>query len=112
VTRFLDETEVVASVRGLTVTRLRAYVEARCVVPTEAGGRLAFGEVDIARLQLASELASDFDLDPETAGMVLSLIDQIHGLRHELRALTLAVEAEDASAVARIRARLAAGHHG
>lgn len=106
--RLLDETEVVATVHGLTVTRLRAYVEARCVLPTEAAGRLAFDEADVARLQLAADLARDFDLDPEATGLVLSLIDQIHGLRRELRALASAVEAEEPRALPRIRARLAA----
>ena len=107
--RLLDETEVVASVKGLTVLRLRAYVEARCVRPAEAAGSLGFAEADVARLRLAAELSRDFDLDPEAAGLVLGLIDQIHGLRRELRALASAVEAEEPGTLDRIRGRLSSG---
>lgn len=103
---FYSETEVVASVDGLTVARLRAFVAARCVAPAEQGGRLAFGEADLARLRLLAELAEDFELDAEAAALVLSLVDQIHGLRQELRLLGEAVAAEPDAVRARIRERL------
>lgn len=106
-TRFYSETEVIARVRGLTVARLRSFVAADCVAPAEAEGRLAFAEVDVARVALLAELVSDFDMDPEAAGMVLSLVDQIHGLRHELRRLGEAVAAEPGEVRLRIRDRLA-----
>ena len=80
-TRFYSETEVVARVRGLTVTRLRSFVAAECLAPAEREGRLAFAEVDVARVQLLEELVEDFDLDAEAAAVVVSLVDQIHGLR-------------------------------
>jgi hypothetical protein len=50
--RFYSETEIVAEVRGLTVTRLRAFVAADCVAPVEREGRLAFAEADLARVRL------------------------------------------------------------
>ena len=80
-TRFYSETEVVARVRGLTVARLRAFVAADCLAPAEREGRLAFAEADVARAQLLEELVEDFELDAEAAAMVVSLVDQIHGLR-------------------------------
>lgn len=104
--RFYSETEVVASVEGLTVTRLRAFVAAECVAPEEQAGRLAFAEVDVARLRLLAELVSDFDLDAEAAGMVVSLVDRIHGLRRELRRLGEAVAAEPGEVRARITSRM------
>jgi chaperone modulatory protein CbpM len=105
-TRFFSETEVVAEVDGLTVTRLRAFVSARCLAPAEREGRLAFAEEDIARARLLAELAADFDLDEEAAALVLSLVDQIHGLRGRLRALGAALAEEPADVRARIRDRL------
>ena len=75
-TRIYSETEVVARVRGLTVTRLRAFVAADCVRPAEAEGRLAFAEADLARVQLLEDLVEDFDLDEDAAAMVVSLVDQ------------------------------------
>ncbi len=86
-TRYYSETEVVAQIEGLTVMRLRAFVSARCLAPAERAGRLAFAEADLARARLLAELAADFDLDEEAAAVVVSLIDQIHGLRGRLRAL-------------------------
>ncbi len=105
-TRFYSETEVVARVEGMTVARLRSFVAAECLSPAEREGRLAFAEVDVARVRLLAELVSDFDLDAEAAGMVVSLVDQIHGLRRELRRLGEAVAAEPGEVRARIRGRL------
>lgn len=104
--RYYSETEVVARVEGLTVARLRAFVAADCLAPAEREGRLAFAEADLARARLLAELAADFELDAEAAGMVISLVDQIHGLRRQLRALGEAVAAEDDAVRTRIRERL------
>jgi chaperone modulatory protein CbpM len=105
--RYYSETEVVARVEGLTVARLRAFVAADCVVPVEREGRLGFREADVARLRLLEELADDFGLDEEAAAVVVSLVDQIHGLRRELRRLGEAVAAETPEVRTRIRVRLA-----
>lgn len=104
---FYSETEVVATVDGLTVSRLRAFVAARCVAPVEQGGGLAFDDADLARLQLLAELAEDFELDEEAVALVMSLVDQIHGLRRNLRALGEAVAEEKPEVRARIRERMA-----
>lgn len=106
-TRIYSETEVVARVQGLTVTRLRAFVAAACVAPAERAGRLGYSEADLARLRLLAELAADFDLDVEAAGLVVSLLDQIHGLRRQLRRLGEAVAAEPHEVRIRIRDRMA-----
>ena len=108
-TRIYSETEVVARVRGLTVTRLRAFVAADGVRPGEAGGRLAFAEADVARVQLLEDLVEDFDLDEDAAAMVVGLVDQIHGLRHELRRLGQAIAEEHPEIRARITARIGGG---
>jgi chaperone modulatory protein CbpM len=108
-TRYYSETEVVAEIEGMPVMRLRAFVSARCLAPAERAGRLAFAEADLARARLLAELAADFDLDEEAAGVVVSLIDQIHGLRGRLRALGAALAAEPEEVRARIRDRLAGG---
>lgn len=105
-TRWYSETEVVARVEGLTVTRLRAFVSAHCLEPREEEGRLAFGEADLARTRLLAELVDDFELDADAAAMVVSLIDQIHGLRHRLRRLGDALADEPEEVRVRLRARL------
>jgi chaperone modulatory protein CbpM len=106
--RIYSETEVIARVRGLTVTRLRAFIAADCVRPSEAQGRLAFAEADLARVQLLEELVEDFDLDEDAAAMVVGLVDQIHGLRRELRRLGEAIADEHPEVRARITGRIRA----
>lgn len=106
--RIYSETEVVAEVRGLTVARLRAFVAADCLMPEERDGRLAFGEADIARARLLEDLVEDFGLDEDAAAMVIALVDQIHGLRHQLRRLGEAVAAEHPEIRTRIGQRLGA----
>jgi chaperone modulatory protein CbpM len=86
-----SEAEVLARVNGLTVARLRSYTAARCVRPRLQAGRATYAAPDVARLRLLCELAADFDLDEDAAALVLSLVDQIHGLRGELRVLAAAV---------------------
>jgi chaperone modulatory protein CbpM len=104
--KLYSETEVVARVDGMTVARLRSYVAAECLRPVEAEGRVGYADADVARLRLAADLARDFDLDAEASAMVLSLVDQIHGLRHALRTLGEAVGQEPDEIRARVRARL------
>ncbi len=104
---YYSETEVVASVKGLNIRRLRSFVAAECVIPAEQGGKLAFEEIDLARLRLAAEVCEDFDLDEDAAAVILSLIDQIHGLRGQLRALGEAISAEPEDIRSRIAGRIA-----
>ena len=106
ISRYYSETEVVARVEGLTVARLRSFVAAECLAPAEREGRLAFAEADVARARLLAELAADFEIDPDAAAVVMSLVDQIHGLRRQLRVLGEAVAAEDVAIRDRIRERL------
>ena len=103
---WLTETEVVARVEGMTVTRLRAWVANHCLVPEERDGRLAFREADVARVELLAELSGDFELDEDAAAMVLSLVDQIHGLRRRRKSLGAALAEEPEEIRIRIGARI------
>lgn len=98
-----SESHVIASVGRLTRTRLRAFVASGCVTPAEQEGEPVFGEADLARLELLCELAEDFELDEDALALVMSLIDQLHGLRRELRGLVRAIEQEPPEVRARIR---------
>lgn len=104
--RLYSETEVVARIEGMTVARLRAFVAAECVRPSEAEGRIGYAEADLARVRFAAEIAEDFELDPDASAMVLSLVDQIHGLRLALRQLGDAVGAEPEEVRTRVRSRI------
>ncbi|MDR7123200.1 hypothetical protein [Pseudotabrizicola sp. 4114] len=102
------EDEVIAIIPGMTRTRLVAFLQAEVILPirrkTFEGNAPVFGRIDIARMQLLCDLADGLDLDDDALGVVMSLIDQLHMARRDLRVLALAVEAEAPDVRARIGA--------
>ncbi|MFV0512198.1 MAG: hypothetical protein ACK5MY_00990 [Jhaorihella sp.] len=93
-TGLVTEEELVATVPRLTRTRLLAFVEAELIVPVGSERGPLYRQIDRARAELACDLAEDFDLHEDALGMVLSLLDQLHGVRAELRAVLGALDAE------------------
>lgn len=90
----LTEAEVLQAVETLTVERLRLWIDMGCVRPAD---RDTFSEVDVARVRLLCTLADDMNVDEEVLPLVLSLVDQIHGLRAALHDLTRAVQQQSPS---------------
>ena len=88
----LSEFQVLTRIERLSVTRLRTWIDTGCVRPgaDPAGGR--YTEADVARLRLLCELADDLAIGEEALPVVVSLIDQLHGLRRQLRCMAEAVE--------------------
>jgi len=97
-----SEDDVITIVANLTRPRLVAFVEAEVVAPLHLQGGLAFRPVDLARLELLCDLAECFDLDIDALGLVMSLIDQLHGARADLACIMAAVAAEPEDVRARI----------
>ncbi len=79
---------------GMPAKRLRTWVRRGWVRPEAREGAPVFDEVDVARAALLRQLCEDLDIDEDTVGVVLSLLDQVHGLRAELRSLTQALEGQ------------------
>ena len=84
--------EVVARIERLSITRLETWVAEDCVRPETADGDPTFTETDLARLRLLCTLRDDFEVNEAALPLVLSLLDQLHGVRRVLRHLTEAVE--------------------
>ncbi|MEG6509927.1 MerR family transcriptional regulator [Methyloligella sp. 2.7D] len=80
----LKERDLVAKVPKLTVSRLRVWVNEGWIRPT-AQDDDGFSEADLARAALIRDLLDDLGFGEEEVPVVLNLIDQIHGLRGELR---------------------------
>jgi chaperone modulatory protein CbpM len=99
----LDEARAVERA-GVSRHELRVWCEAGWVTPARGEAGPVFDEVDLARIRLVCQLRDDLGLDAEAIPVVLSLVDQLYGVRRELRALARAVEAQDAEIAARIRA--------
>lgn len=93
-TRLYSYRETVLRVPGLTEERLVRFVAAEVVRPVRGDAGDGFGQVDLARLQLACELCDGYALEDEALALVMDLVDRMHGLRRDLRALVQAIEAE------------------
>ena len=105
-TDFLSELETLDAIPRLTQFRLTAFIEARIVVPLRADTGPVFRRIDLARIELLCELAEEFELDEDALGVVMSLLDQLHTARRDLRAIAGAVAAESPEVRARIGAVL------
>lgn len=81
---FLDQTQV-------SQITLRAWITEEWLCPTESAGEFAFTELDLARARLIADLTHDMGVNDAGVGVILHLIDQLHGLRRamtELRGAT------------------------
>lgn len=63
---------------------LEIWIEEEWLVPSETTPGPAFTEADLARAQLIRDLIDDLGVNAEGVGVVLNLVDQVHGLRNVL----------------------------
>ena len=57
------------------------WIREEWLIPGESAGELTFSDADIARAQLIRDLKNDLGVNDEGVGVILSLVDQVHGLR-------------------------------
>ena len=97
--------------RRVTVTLLgepavQALHRAGVVVPVQSETGPLFRELDLARLHLVVDLTEGYHLDEEALGLVMSLVDQLHGLRGDMRAMLDAVAREPTETRMRLKAAI------
>ncbi len=90
----LTEEELIETITRLTSDRLTEYLAAEIVIPEQSGDGVVYHSIDVARLELACELHEQYEMEADALSMMISLIDQMHGLRAELREVLNAVEAQ------------------
>ncbi|HET6621793.1 MAG TPA: chaperone modulator CbpM [Dongiaceae bacterium] len=69
---------------GLQVQTLEVWLEQRWLIPEQASGGMNFSDMDVARARLIQDLKTDFGVNDEGVGVILHLVDQLHGLRRAL----------------------------
>ena len=79
---------------GITVEVVEAWIEAGWLTPRHGGAADAFTEIDLARVRLIADLRQDLGVNDEGIGVVLDLIEQIHGLRRALRGVVASLHAQ------------------
>jgi chaperone modulatory protein CbpM len=63
---------------------LEVWIEEAWLVPGGTATEPAFSEADLARAQLIQDLMQDMGVNDEGVGVILNLLDQLHGLRKAL----------------------------
>ena len=66
---------------------LEAWIEEEWLIPGESAGEVTFSDADVARAQLIGDLKNDLGVNDEGVGVILNLVDQVHGLRRVLTEL-------------------------
>ena len=79
------------SLSGIEHETLVAWIEQEWLIPSGSSVEPSFTDIDIARARLIRELLVDFGVNTEGVGVILNLVDQLHGVRRTLTELRRAV---------------------
>jgi chaperone modulatory protein CbpM len=90
----LSEKDVVDALGQISAARLRTWIRRGWIQPGRQGRRVVFTEIDVARARLVSHLTERLKVSDDEVPVILSLMDQVYGLRRALRTLGRAVEAQ------------------
>jgi chaperone modulatory protein CbpM len=63
---------------------LEAWIAEEWIIPTGADPKVSFTEADLARVELIHDLRGDLEVNDAGVGVILDLVDQMHGLRKML----------------------------
>jgi chaperone modulatory protein CbpM len=66
---------------------LTAWIAEEWIIPRSAAAEPEFTEADVARAALIRDLRHDLDVNDAGIGVILGLLDQVHGLRRTLAEL-------------------------
>jgi chaperone modulatory protein CbpM len=72
---------------------LEVWIEEEWIIPQRAAADMSFSDIDLARARLIHELMNDLGVNAEGVGIVLRLVDQVHGLRSVLAETVAALRA-------------------
>jgi chaperone modulatory protein CbpM len=70
---------------------LEVWIEEEWLIPIAIAPDLVFSEADLARAKLIRDLKQDLGVNDEGVGVILNLLDQVHGLRRALSGMLQAV---------------------
>jgi chaperone modulatory protein CbpM len=74
---------------------LNIWIEEEWLIPKAFEAELTFSEADIARAQLISDLMDELGVNNEGVGVILHLLDQMHGLRSAMLDLVETAQRKD-----------------
>jgi chaperone modulatory protein CbpM len=86
--------DVVAAFDRLDDVVLTHWIEEQWILPARQEDVYVFSDVDFARVTLIHEMRFDLEIEDDVIAMMLSLLDQVYGMRGRMRALRRAIEAQ------------------
>jgi len=63
---------------------LKMWVEETWLAPDDSAGERVFNNIDLARARLILDLKRDMGVNDQGIGVILHLLDQLHGLRRAM----------------------------
>ena len=102
----IGEEEVLGRFVDLRRETLYLWIERGWVAPEQDGETFRFREADVARVQMVREFRVELELDADALDIILPLLDQVHGLRDQVRLLADAVSREPEDVRQRVSAFL------
>lgn len=86
--------DIVDMIDDLNAEDLELWIGSGWVKPEITDNERIFTTTDIARVRLIVECHYDLNIEADSMAVVLSLLDQVYGLRRELGVLMRAIDAQ------------------
>ncbi len=86
--------DVVNILEDLSAAELAVWIDKGWIKPEKASENDVFHATDIARVRLIAECRYQLNMDVDTIDLIIPLLDQVYGLRRELRTLVRAINAQ------------------
>jgi chaperone modulatory protein CbpM len=98
--------QVIESVTTLPAERLSHFERLRIVTPVTTSEGPRYQSLDVRRIALLCELTDDFEVNEDALVIIMSLLDQLHGVHFRLEQVVRAIDAEPSETKLRLSQRL------
>lgn len=87
---------------SIVSSTLTIWVDRQWIIPELTEQAEAFHDADLARGLLILDLSGSMGVNQDGIDVIMALVDQVHGLRTKLHALTEAIRAQDGEIAERV----------
>ena len=73
------------SLSGVDHETLDVWIEQEWLIPGDSSAGVSFSDIDVARARLIRDLKTELGVNDAGVGVILNLLDQLHGLRRTFK---------------------------
>ena len=73
------------SLSGVDHETLDVWIAEEWLIPGDSAAGVSFSDIDVARARLIRDLRIDLGVNDAGVGVILNLLDQLHGLRRTFK---------------------------